>query len=139
MTTIAHIKITSCVLPLQSGRGLGLSWLGFGMFGANVGLNAEPFVFGLWLEDRVNLSCVLSFPSVKRMVLVWKSSKTFSSFFVTFVTKWVVDGAGLALGGGAGASDISTSFLVDMIGYRRGGWGRSGNLGGGQGASVFCK
>lgn len=51
--------------------------------------------------------------------------------------KWL-DGA-VVRGGGAGASDISTSFLVDIIGYRSGTWGRSGNRGGGFGESVFCK
>lgn len=71
----------------------------------------------LWFADIVNLSLALSLPSVKRIVLVWKSVVSLTSFFVILLTKCMLLAAvAEARGGGVGASDISTSFLVEMIG-----------------------
>lgn len=134
MITKVHIRITSWTLPLKEGTlmlgraaslGLTSSWLGLPMEGA-VSLGAVPLqgncalgcdIF-LWFVDRVNFNFALSLPSVKRIVLVWKSGVVFTSFFVTLLTKcrlWIVE-APDARGGGIGASDKSISFLVEIIG-----------------------
>lgn len=134
MITNVHIRITSRIFPLYTGRsvlcpaaslGLTLSWLGLPIEGV-VSFGAEPLhddgILGcdtfLWFVDRVNFNFALSLPSVKRIVLVWKSDVVFTSFLVILLTKcrfWSVEVV-VARGGGVGASDKSISFLVDIIG-----------------------
>lgn len=134
MITNVHIRITSWIFPLYEGSsalgpttslGLTPSWLGLPTEGT-VSFGAVPlhgdWVVGsdtfLWFVDRVNFNFALSLPSVKRIVVVWKSGVVFTSFFVMLLTKcrfWSVE-VGVARGGGMGASDKSISFLVEMIG-----------------------
>lgn len=71
----------------------------------------------LWFVEVVSFNLALSLPSVKLIVLVWKSTVALFSFLVMLLTKCIVlTGAGVARGGGTGASDMSTSFFVDIIG-----------------------
>lgn len=131
MITNRHITITSWTFALYgarpargASRGLAPSWLalpteGAGGFGA-VPLHGEGDVgcaTFFWFDDRVSFNLALSLPSVKHIVLVWKSDVAFTSFFVMLLTKWaLLLTAGWARGGGVGASDQSINFLVKIIG-----------------------
>lgn len=137
MITKAHSTITSCCLPLNGlrwrgagGQGTALtnllwSWLrlltttGDDIVGVLPLQGAGVLVCGnfLWFVDVVSFNLALSFPSVKLIVLVWKSAAALFSFLVMLLTKCILlTGAGVARGGGTGASDMSTNFFVDIIG-----------------------
>lgn len=110
MSTNVHITITSCRRAVGQGAGRG-----------GGGTKLVPLLGSsrLWLDDMVNLSLGLSFPSPKQSVLVWKLGGCSCSVLVMLLTKLLAArrGAGAALrGGGTGASDTSISRLVDMIG-----------------------
>lgn len=130
MSTNAHITITSWGRVLIGGKGAGRPPL---QGAAGVGMRRV-------MDDTLSVSVALSLPSPKLSALVWKrAGGGGTASRVMLATLQARRGVRAACrGGGAGASDTSTSWRVDTIGYRPGSCGRSAIRGGAHGI-VFCK